>query len=315
MRELERRERDTNGAKPALEGGGMAVVRSVAELRRALARARREGRRIGLVPTMGALHEGHLSLIRRARSDCEVVVVSLFVNPTQFAPGEDLSSYPRDEARDITLASDEGADLLFAPSEEEVYPAGPSTTVEVPELANVLCGAPEHRGPDHFRGVATVVAKLFNMCRPDVAYFGQKDFQQTLVIRRMVRDLWMPVRIEVCPTVRDPDGLALSSRNAYLTPRERERALSLHRALAAAAASIAAHASRADALAAARAALEAASVTPEYLEILSADDLTEPYWTPGEAVVIAIAARVGRARLIDNSIVQLPVFVSETVPT
>jgi pantoate--beta-alanine ligase len=315
MRELERRERDTNGTQPAHEGGGMAVVRTVAALRQALAAARRDGRTIALVPTMGALHEGHLSLIRRARADCDVVVVSLFVNPTQFAPGEDLSSYPRDEERDAALAAREGADLLFAPGEEEVYPAGPATTVDVPQVAHVLCGAPEHRGPDHFRGVATVVTKLLNMCGPDVAYFGQKDFQQTLVIKRMVQDLWMPVRIEVCPTVRDPDGLALSSRNAYLTAPEREQALSLNRALAAAGEAIAAGASRADAAAAAAVQLEAASIASEYLEILSAGDLSAPRWTPGEEVVVALAARIGRARLIDNSIVRLPASVSQPVPS
>ena len=315
MRELERRERDTNGAMPALEGGGIAVARTVAELREALAGPRREGQTVGLVPTMGALHQGHLSLIRRTRADCDVVVVSLFVNPTQFAAGEDLSSYPRDEARDTTLAARDGADLLFAPSEEEVYPGGPCTTVEVPELADVLCGAPEHRGPAHFRGVGTVVTKLFNMCRPDVAYFGQKDFQQSLVIKRLVRDLWMPVRIEVCPTVRDADGLALSSRNQYLTPSERERALSLHRALAAAEDAIGAGASGADALAAGAAELDAASVVPEYLEILSAADLAAPRWAPAEPVVIAVAARIGRARLIDNAVVRLPASVSQPVPS
>jgi pantoate--beta-alanine ligase len=314
MRELERRERDINGTRP-VHSGGIEVVRSVAGLRLALAAPRRAGRTIGLVPTMGALHEGHLSLIRRAREECDVVVVSLFVNPTQFAPGEDFTSYPRDEVQDAALAAREGAELLFAPPEEEVYPHRPSTTVEVPDVANVLCGAPERRGVGHFRGVATVVTKLFDMCRPDVAYFGQKDFQQTLVIKRLVRDLWIPVRIEVCPTVRDHDGLALSSRNAYLSPAERDRALSLHRALDAAAAAIAAGAPRPEALAAARAVLDAASVVPEYLEILSAEDLSSPRWTPGEEVVIALAARIGRARLIDNSIVQLPVSVPDPVPT
>jgi pantoate--beta-alanine ligase len=315
MRELERRERDTNGKRPAIESGRIEVVRRVADLRRALEAPRRAGRTIGLVPTMGALHEGHLSLIRCARTECDVVVVSVFVNPTQFAPGEDLSSYPRDEERDTALAAELGADLLFAPPEEEVYPEGPSTMVEVPDLANLLCGAPERRGPGHFRGVATVVTKLLNMSQPHVAYFGQKDFQQTLVIKRLVRDLCIPVRIEVCPTVRDRDGLALSSRNAYLTPPERERALSLHRALDAADKAIAAGATRLDAAAAATAVLDAASVVPDYLEILAAEDLLPPRWGPGETVVIAIAARIGRARLIDNTIVKLPLFVSETVPT
>jgi pantoate--beta-alanine ligase len=315
MRELERRERDTNGARPALEGGGIELVRKVADLRHALAAPRRAGRTIGLVPTMGALHEGHLSLIRRARGECDVVVVSLFVNPTQFGPGEDLSSYPRDEERDIALAAREGVDLVFAPSAEEVYPDGPGTTVEVPEVASVLCGAPERRGPAHFAGVATVVTKLFNMAQPDIAYFGQKDFQQTLVVARLVRDLRIPVRIAVCPTVRDPDGLALSSRNAYLTAPERERARSLKRALDRAEEAIAGGATRGEALAAAGAVLEGAALVPEYLEVLGAADLRPPRWAPGETVVIAVAAPVGRARLIDNAIVKLPVLVSQTVPT
>jgi pantoate--beta-alanine ligase len=315
MRELERRERHTNGAGPAHRGGGIDVVRKVADLRRALALPRRAGQAIGLVPTMGALHEGHLSLIRRARAECDVVVVSVFVNPTQFGPGEDLASYPSDEEGDIALAAAEGADLLFAPPEEEVYPSRPSTTVEVPEVATVLCGAAERRGPEHFMGVATVVTKLLNMCQPDVAYFGQKDFQQTLVIKRLVQDLCIPVRIEVCPTVRERDGLALSSRNAYLTPPERKRARSLKRALEVAQSAIEAGASRSDASAAAAAALDSAAVVPEYLEILDARDLRPPRWVPGETVVIAIAAVIGRARLIDNTVVKLPVSVSETVPT
>jgi pantoate--beta-alanine ligase len=312
MRELERRNRDTNGAGPAHEGGGIRAVRTVAELRRALAPAREAGRTIGLVPTMGALHDGHLSLIRRARTECDVVVVSLFVNPTQFGPGEDFERYPRNERRDIALAAREGADLLFAPSQDEVYPTGATTTVEVPELAGVLCGAPDRRGPGHFRGVATVVTKLFDMTQPGVAYFGQKDYQQTLVLKRLVRDLGIPVRIEVCPTVREPDGLALSSRNAYLTPDERGRALSLKRALDAAGGAIAAGATRDQALAAAATELEAAGVAPEYVEILGAEDLTSPGWQPGERVVIALAARIGDTRLIDNDLFELPVSVPVT---
>jgi pantoate--beta-alanine ligase len=259
---------------------------------------------------MGAFHEGHLSLIRRAREECDVVVVSLFVNPTQFGPGEDLSRYPRNEDRDLALAERAGADLLFAPPVEEVYPQGPATTVEVPEVANVLCGAPESRGPGHFRGVATVVTKLFDMAQPDVAYFGQKDFQQTIVIKRLVRDLDIPVRIEVCPTVRDADGLALSSRNTYLSAGDRASARSLKRALDAAQESIATGATPEDARAAAGAVLDAADLVPEYLEILGAEDLRTPRWTPGETVVIAVAARVGHARLIDNAVLKLPALVS-----
>jgi pantoate--beta-alanine ligase len=277
-------------------------VRTVRELREALAPERRAGRSIGLVPTMGAFHGGHLSLIRRAREQCDVVVVSLFVNPTQFAPGEDLESYPRDEARDAGLAEAEGVDLLFAPSAEEVYPDGFATTVTVGGLAEVLDGAPGRRGADHFAAVATVVAKLFNMVGPDVAYFGQKDAQQTLVIRRLVRDLNLPVRIEVCPTVRDRDGLALSSRNAYLSPDERLRALGLSRALRAAEATV--EAGRIDAgavLDAARGELDAHGIEPEYLELRSVPDLS-PVDRVNGSTLLAVAARVGRARLIDNTV-------------
>ena len=172
---------------------------------------------------MGALHGGHLSLIRAARSACDVVVMTLFVNPTQFRAGEDLGSYPRDETHDADLAADKGVDALFAPSVEEMYPDDFATAVEVARLTEVLCGAPEQRGPEHFRGVTTVVAKLLNIVGPDVVYFGQKDAQQAIVIRRMVRDLDFGVRIEVVPTVREPDGLAMSTRNRYLTEDERGR--------------------------------------------------------------------------------------------
>ncbi|MGH3048605.1 MAG: pantoate--beta-alanine ligase, partial [Gaiellaceae bacterium] len=193
----------------------MRTLRTIAELEAALAQPRREGHRIGLVPTMGALHAGHRSLIRRARSECDEVVVSLFLNPTQFGEGTDLSSYPRDEARDAAIAAGERADCLFAPSVSEVYPDGFATTVSITGITAVLEGA--HRGREHFDGVATVVCKLFNIVAPNVAYFGQKDAQQTLVIKRLVRDLNLPVEIEVCATVREPDGLALSSRNVLLS--------------------------------------------------------------------------------------------------
>ena len=280
----------------------MRTVHAVAELRAALDADRRDGRTIGLVPTMGAFHEGHLSLMRRARAACDTVVVSLFVNPKQFGAGEDLDSYPRDPARDARLAAEEGVDLLFTPPAEEVYPPGFSTTVEVGGLTEVLDGDPGRRGPAHFRGVTTVVTKLLNMARPDVAYFGQKDAQQALVIRRLVRDLDMPVRIEVLPTVREPDGLAMSSRNGYLAPGERERALALSRALRAAEAAV--RAGRRDAgavLAAARAELDAAGVAPEYIELRSTQDLSEVGRVNG-STLLAVAARVGRARLIDNTI-------------
>ena len=278
----------------------MRTVRTVHELRDALAPERRAGRTIGLVPTMGAFHDGHLSLIRRARRDSDVVVVSLFVNPTQFTPSEDLDAYPRDEQRDAALAEAEGVDLLFAPPVEEVYPNGFGTTVTVGALTQILEGHPAGRGTSHFAGVTTVVTKLFNMVGPDVAYFGQKDAQQALVLRKLVRDLDVPVRIEVCPTVRDPDGLALSSRNAYLTDAERARALALSRALRAADAAVEAGEHDGTAvLRVARAELDDAGIEPEYLELRSATDLS-PVERVNGSTLLAVAARVGRARLIDN---------------
>lgn len=287
------------------------ALRTKAELRTALEAPRREGKAIGLVPTMGFLHEGHLSLIRAARPECDLVVMSLFVNPTQFGPGEDLDRYPRDEERDLRLAGEAGADLVFAPQVDEVYAADASTVVEVSgPLTDVLDGDPERRGPEHFRGVTTVVAKLFNIVGPDVAYFGQKDAQQAVVIRRMVRDLDFPVRIEVMPTVRELDGLAMSSRNAYLEPADRERATALSRALAAAE-----HEARADSLAAglaaARAELATAAIDPEYLEARDAETL-EPVDRLGDRpVLVAVAARVGAARLIDNVLID-PTSVPNT---
>jgi pantoate--beta-alanine ligase len=278
------------------------TARTVAELRRLLAPERRAGRSIGLVPTMGYFHEGHLSLMRRARSETDVVVVSLFVNPAQFGPGEDLEAYPRDEQRDEQLAEAEGVDVLFAPPVEEVYPEGFATTVTVGNLTETLEGDEAQRGPEHFRGVTTVVTKLLNMAAPDVAYFGQKDAQQALVIRKLVRDLDIPVRIEVCPTIRDPDGLALSSRNAYLSPEERERALALNRALRAAEAAVVSGTRDAAAVVkAARDELDRAGVEPDYLQLRSATDLS-PVERVNGSTLLAVAARVGRARLIDNAI-------------
>lgn len=273
----------------------MKIVRTVAELREELA-----GREhIGLVPTMGFLHEGHLSLIRHARAECATVVVSLFVNPKQFGEGEDLDAYPRDEARDAALVEECGADILFAPSNEEVYPNGFATTVEIAGLTDVMCGAAR---PGHFAGVTTVVTKLFNMVRPEVAYFGQKDAQQALIIRKLVRDLDMLVRIEVCPTVREADGLALSSRNAYLSDTERQRALALSRALRAAEDAVAEGRTAADdVLATAREELQKAGIEPEYLELRSAQDLS-PVDRVNGSTLLAVAAQVGRARLIDNTI-------------
>ena len=278
----------------------MRTVRTIADVRAELRPARRDERVIGLVPTMGALHEGHLSLILRARASCDVVVVSLFVNPAQFNAAGDLAAYPRDEGRDGALAAEAGADLLFAPSLDEVYPPGFGTTVHVSRLTETLEG--EHRGVSHFDGVTTVVTKLLNMVGPDVAFFGQKDAQQALVVRALVRDLDLPVRIEVCPTVREADGLALSSRNVHLRGADRERALALRDALAAAKASLGAGERDAEVLrAAALAAMRGRGVEPDYLELVRPDDLSPVSRVDGE-VLVAVAASVGPTRLIDNTI-------------
>ena len=279
----------------------MRILRSVAELRRVLAEPRRTGRRIGLVPTMGAFHEGHLSLMRRAREDCDVVVVSLFVNPTQFNEQTDLDRYPRDERRDAALAAEIGVDYLFAPPEHEVYPDGFSTTVSISGLTASLEGS--FRGPGHFDGVATVVTKLFNMVAPEVAYFGRKDAQQALVIKRLVRDLDLPVRIEVCPTVREPDGLALSSRNALLSATERERALAIRRSLLSAHEAVQGGERQGAAIRArALAELTAGGVEPEYFELVDADTLAPLAHIDGEVLAV-VAARVGAIRLIDNELI------------
>ena len=286
----------------------MKIVRSREELREELAEPRRRGRRIGLVPTMGYFHEGHLSLIRQARKDCDVVVVSLFVNPTQFAPGEDLDSYPRDEARDAELAEREGVDLLWTPDAAQMYPQGFATAVEVGgELTSVLEGDDEQRGPSHFRGVTTVVAKLFNSVQPDVAYFGRKDAQQALVIERMAHDLDFPVEIEVLPTVREDDGIAMSSRNAYLDDEQRERATAIRRALRAAEQAARDGETSTSALVEiARRELGNAGIEPEYVEARSAEDLSPVADLNGRPVLMAVAARVGRARLIDNVVIAPP---------
>ena len=245
----------------------MRIVRTIAGVR-ALQRIGP----VGLVPTMGAFHEGHLSLFRAARVECDTVVVSLFVNPAQFGEDEDLAHYPRDEERDLQLARDAGVDVLFLPAADELYPNGFETWVEVEKLSKPLEG--EHR-PGHFRGVATICLKLFNIVRPERAYFGQKDAQQAAVVKRMVRDLDLEVEIRVLPTVRDADGLALSSRNSYLTPEERQRALALPRALATK------DPDRARAL--------LNGVDVDYVEV-----------TPFDPPALAAAVRIGRTRLIDN---------------
>ena len=260
----------------------MKMLRTVQEAREAID----PSKRVGLVPTMGAFHEGHLSLFRAARAECELVVVSLFVNPAQFGAGEDLELYPRDEERDARLAQEAGVDFLFAPDAEELYPEGFGTWVDIEEK-----GAEAEARPGHFRGVATICLKLFNIVRPDVAYFGQKDAQQAAVLRRLVHDLNLALELRILPTVRDPDGLALSSRNAYLSPEERERALALPRALEA---GRSAHARGSDPVAAAHAALD--GLTADYVELLDLGDTT----------VLAAATRVGTTRLIDNVILEVP---------
>ena len=279
----------------------MRILRTKSEVRAALREPRRQERTIGLVPTMGALHEGHLSLIRRAREECDEVVVSLFVNPTQFNEASDLEAYPRDESADAALAAESGADLLFAPPLEEIYPPGFATSVRVAGITEPLEG--EGRGPEHFDGVATVVTKLLNIVGPDVAYFGQKDAQQALVIRRAVTDLDLDVRIEVCPTVREPDGLALSSRNVRLKGHDRERALALHRALTAAETTVArGERDAAVVTAAAKAAMDAFGVDPEYLAVVDANTLA-PVAAIEDETLVAVAARVGETRLIDNTLI------------
>jgi pantoate--beta-alanine ligase len=274
------------------------TLRTVTELHAALAQPRRRGARIGLVPTMGAFHAGHLSLMARAREDCDEVVVSLFVNPAQFNDDADLRSYPRDPSRDAVLAAESGVDLLFMPEVAEIYPPGFATTVSIAGLTDTLEGA--HRGRAHFDGVATVVTKLFNLVMPAVAYFGQKDAQQVLVIKRLVSDLDLPVQVEVCPTVREPDGLAMSSRNALLSEDERQRATALHRALLAAAAAVDGGERDAQAvIALGRAELDAAGVETEYFELVSAATLAPARTVDGPTLAL-VAARVGSVRLIDN---------------
>jgi len=284
----------------------MHTVSSVQDLHRTLAEHRAAGRSVGFVPTMGFLHEGHLSLVRRARQENDVVVVSIFVNPAQFAPTEDLDRYPRDLERDSALCSGEGCDILFVPRPEEMYPAGFSTYVSVDGLSSNLEGSFR---PTHFRGVATVVMKLFLLVRPDRAYFGQKDAQQCAVIAAMVRDLAVPVRLVVVPTVREADGLAMSSRNVYLSPDERKRAPVLFRALSRAAERITAGERDAVRIAAdiTTAIMEQSPSAVDYAAVVDARTL-EPVGvlSPGSDVLLPVAVRFGTTRLIDNIIVRVP---------
>src|SRR3954454_1484854 len=278
----------------------MRTIRTVAEMRGWLGNARAEQRSVALVPTMGAFHAGHHSLMRAARTDYDAVVVSLFVNPAQFNDASDLASYPRSEANDAAEAADLGVDVLFAPPVSEVYPDGFSTTVSVAGLGEVLEGA--ERGPGHFAGVCTVVCKLLNIVSPDIAYFGQKDAQQVAVVKRMVRDLDMPSKIEVMPTVREPDGLALSSRNVRLDADDRQRALALSKALNAAR-DAAAQGERDAARVREVALAQMGDVEPEYLAIVDPNSFTS-LKTISAPALVAVAARVGPVRLIDNVILE-----------
>jgi pantoate--beta-alanine ligase len=276
------------------------VIREKARMRRTVDEAKAAGKTVGLVPTMGFFHEGHLELMRRARADCDMVVVTLFVNPTQFTPGEDFEDYPRDFERDREMAGSVGVDFIFNPGVEEMYPEGFSTHVEVEGMSDVMCGC---RRPGHFRGVATVVSKLFNIVPAQRAYFGQKDAQQLAVLRRMARDLDFAVEIVAVPTVREPDGLAMSSRNTYLSPQDRAGALALHQALLKAESLISSGEKSAEVVMAAMQEVVAGypAVNLEYIAIC--DNI---YLHPLDAlhgqVLIALAARVGRARLIDNMV-------------
>jgi len=267
-------------------------------MRAASRAARQEGHRLGFVPTMGALHAGHISLVRAARQQCDAVAVSIFVNPTQFGPKEDFSKYPRTFERDRELLEAEGVAILFAPSTEEMYPPGATTFVTVEGLSEKLCGRSR---PGHFRGVATVVAKLLNIVEPDLAFFGQKDSAQAVIIRRMVRDLALGVEIVICPIVREPDGLALSSRNAYLDPRQRKQATVLYRSLM----RVQALADRGESNSARliAAALDVFKQEPEvrldYFEIVDRETL-DPVASTSQGALVAVAAFVGATRLIDN---------------
>lgn len=291
--------------------GALPVIAGVRDLRAWL--TARPGKSIGLVPTMGALHAGHLALLREARANNDLAAISIFVNPAQFRPGEDLDKYPRPLANDLELAREAGADVVFAPEPGEIYPDGFATAVTVGGITSKLCGDPDRRGPKHFAGVTTVVAKLFNIVGPTRAYFGQKDAQQVAVIKRMVADLNMPVEIVVCPTIRERGGLALSSRNAYLSASEREAALSIPAGLLAAATSVAGgERSAGKILDQAREHLSKANLRIEYIELVDSSTL-EPIEQLQRPALLALAAYSGATRLIDNVVLdpdagQLPVL-------
>jgi pantoate--beta-alanine ligase len=284
----------------------MQILSDIAELRAALHDLRAGNpsatpRRVGFVPTMGALHDGHRSLVRAARRRCDILVASIFVNPTQFAPNEDFSRYPRTLEQDCRMLEAEGADVVFTPTADAMYPPGALTFVEVAEASNRLDGASR---PGHFRGVATIVAKLFHIVQPDLAFFGQKDAAQVAVLRKMVRDLDFPLEIVVCPTVREPDGLAMSSRNRYLSPDGRRQALSLSRALQAAATQAARGEHRASALLQTMRAIlqQEPAIRVDYIAVVDPDTLL-PVDNVTAGALLAIAAYVGNTRLIDNVLV------------
>jgi pantoate--beta-alanine ligase len=277
--------------------GSVPVARSIAALRRSVAAWRAAGDSVGLVPTMGALHRGHLALVAAARRDCRRTIVSIFVNPRQFGPREDFAAYPRPEAADLAALRRAQVDLAFIPAVDEMYPEGTATTISVAGISEGLCGA--HR-PGHFDGVATIVAKLLIQAAPDRAYFGEKDYQQLMVVTRMARDLDLPVEIVGAPTVREPDGLALSSRNVYLSPAERATAPALHRLMQQAAGEIRSGSPPAAALAGAVAALTDAGFAVEYLELRDAATLQPLDAVPARPARLLAAAQLGRTRLIDN---------------
>jgi len=276
----------------------MKICHTIDEMRAARHAARREGKTVGLVPTMGALHEGHLSLVRMARAQCDLVVVSIFINPLQFGPHEDLAKYPRNFDRDRDLLEREGVEVIFAPTVEEMYPAGAITYVTVEALSDKLCGRSR---PGHFRGVTTVVSKLFHVVEPDQAFFGQKDAAQSAIIRRMVRDLNIPVQVVIGPIVRGPDGLAMSSRNAYLNASQRLSAVVLHRSLLAVQERFDRGERKVQALieAGKQVFSEDPSVRLDYLEIVDPETL-DPVDDLSQRALVAVAAFVGKARLIDN---------------
>ena len=279
----------------------LSVVAEVAQVRSFVHSVRQAGRRVGFVPTMGALHAGHRSLLEAARRECDIVLASIFVNPTQFAPTEDLSKYPRTLEADLAMCREAGVDVVYHPAVETMYPPGATAFVEVAGLSTVLEG--KFR-PTHFRGVATVVTQLFNIVTPDIAYFGQKDYQQQAIIRRMCRDLHLPVEIRVCPTVREPDGLALSSRNVFLSQAERQAALALSRSLRLARERLSAGETRLDPIRQAMYDLLSSTplVTVDYATLIHPDTLEE-LEVAEPSVVAIVAARVGATRLIDNEII------------